>query len=609
MSKLDLRTKNQILKNLEDDKKNSMYFEKTLKYIEKKEIHYEEVFGLIMQETETLKGLPLYLIFSNKISNPSYIYDGISLPIYFDMYNKFQKENILVKNGGKYILENTNSTYLTKILNKIKDFETIKTILKLNKDFIFNSIEIILPNHSYSTKFSNYLSMLLYTLNTAKNTTLSYHNDVIVYTKEDIENIEKIIDLVLFDLDLSNKEIEELLYYEDSNKNNGHSAFSYIICNQEVELFKKIVNIYGFDYEKTVPDNYPYYYMPDIPVILSHSFDYNNKEQTYERLKKMLGVFISLKCDIIPKELLSQTKSADVAMSKMFGKDNCENTISRGYKKSIKSIKEVIDKNENKYYQFNTNLVKYYIENTNTLIKDNDFWNQASVSNDEIYQIVLEKNKEIKRIWNEESIKEVMKNAIYLNKPELIKEIFESDKNNIKYLHIQNQSNNTMVFDILSNTTNGINNDKLIEFFTILLDYGYRINNHIENEDFYEFCGFKNLKEKLIELSKMYPDNYESFICFDVSKFSEVLYRKKFINCGVYTKNIVFTETLNKEVVRLCNEFELFNEKIEHLLFSHIKNDLIYFYNIKLNKYVCFNENIINGNNLKIEDFKILDLV
>jgi hypothetical protein len=63
----------QIIKNYQSDIETNMFFTKSLKYIENKNIPYEYVFSLLTLTNESIKGLPLYIVFSNLIEDYEFI--------------------------------------------------------------------------------------------------------------------------------------------------------------------------------------------------------------------------------------------------------------------------------------------------------------------------------------------------------------------------------------------------------------------------------------------------------------------------------------------------------------------------------------------------------
>ena len=69
---LSKRTINQIIKNNNEDSSETKY-SKSLKYLEKNNIPYEEAIGVIIENNNTIRGLPLYLIRENKINNYLYM--------------------------------------------------------------------------------------------------------------------------------------------------------------------------------------------------------------------------------------------------------------------------------------------------------------------------------------------------------------------------------------------------------------------------------------------------------------------------------------------------------------------------------------------------------
>lgn len=606
MSNLAKRTENQILKNLKNDLESSMYFEKSLKYIEKNQIPYEEVFALVLTNEKSLKDFPLYLIYNGYIKNYSYIYNGISLPLYFDIYNTTFSENLLIKEGGKYILQNPDLSYFNDILIHVNDIDIIRIILKTNKKTIFNKINVKLKGESYSHDYINYLDMLLSCLrcNNIENAH-SWQNDVVGYTKEDKINIQKIFDLILFDMDLTKEEIDKLLY--GTTERNSFSLIGQIISNLDFDLFKKIYDKFGFDYEKSVPEDYSYHYIPLIPSLMIVRKDYyGNKKKEKEEYFKFLDFFIDKKYPLIPNEMKSQTYSGDVKMDSFMNRESCKGTISRGYYETISSFKKALndEKTDDGYNKKRSlELVNYYIDKTDTLVDENHFWGLASITNDSLLEKLSLVNKEIGKEWTFEEIHTTLKNAIYSNKPELIKPIFEDDIENMKYLTKKLKYNNTLVISILQETERGIEGDKLFEFFRILLDYGYRINNHNDNEDFYEFFIIERLgiKNKLKELVKEYPNNYEHFIHFDTKKIGDTL---KGTFGSTFDKPLNYIMVLSGELVRVLNEFDF--DEVKGVYFDRIVDNEATFYCPQIEKEITFNLDILKGNEVFKEDFKLV---
>lgn len=570
---LSKRTQNQIIKNHQVDSIESN-FNKSIKYLEKNKIPFEEAIGIIIEKQKSLIGLPILLIKENLITNYQYIFNGVSINLLIEAY----KKDYIIDIQKNFKLNNTNYFFITNILLLIKDKNLLLEILNENKNVFFKDITEQINGYTYN--FINYLSFL-------------YHID----NKNMIENIKELFEMILFNIEWSKKEINVILY--ETNEDNNRSLIEDIVNDYNIKTFKKIVKKYGFDYEKSVPNKYSYYYIPIIPFLflIDERFDYSNKNKInkLEISKQFLDLFIELKVNLFPKEMLSQTKSNDIEMNKMFGDKSCKGTISRGYYTTSKEIKEAIDDNKDNSSKTKTiELIKYYFENSNTLEIDNSFWSLTLVSNKELNSILLEFKKKNGKKWTYEEVRNTLKNAIYSNKPENLHDFLKDNKENLELLHKKNKYSNTMLLDILQESERDIKKEKLLELCKILLDYGYRINNHYGKDDFYEFFMFKNIgiQNELKKLCKEYPNNYKEMIVFNIEKPYKIL------------ESFNQIEETTKEFLRVLEKLGF--ENIKQIYFDEIiKKEIIYFIP-NLNKFISLNIDLLNGVELKKEDIKFI---
>lgn len=564
---------NQIIKNHEIDLiENS--FNKSIKYLEKNKIPFEEAIAIIIEKQKSLIGLPILLIKENMITNYQYIFNGVSINLLIEVY----KKDYIIDIQKNFKINNTNYFFITNILLLIKDKNLLLEILNENKNVFLK--EITEQVNGYTYNFINYLSFLNY-----------------IDKKNIIGNIKELFEIILFNIEWSKKEINTILY--ETNEDNNRSLIEDIVNDYNIETFKKIVKKYGFDYEKSVPNKYSYYYIPIIPFLflIDDRFDYSNKNKInkLEISKQFLDLFIELKVNLFPKEMLSQTKSNDIEMNKMFGDKSCKGTISRGYYTTSKEIKEAIEDNKDNSSKTKTiELLKYYFEKSNTLEIDNSFWSLTLVSNKELNSILLNVKKNIGKKWTNEEVRNALKNAIYSNKPENLHDFLKDNKDNLELLHKKNKYGNTMLLDILQETERGIEKEKLLELCKILLDYGYRINNHSGKDNFYEFFMFKNIgiQNELKKLCKKYPNNYKETISFNIDKPYKSL----------ETFNQI--DQITKDFLNILEKLEF--ENIKTIYFDKIINkDIIYFIP-NLNKFISFNIDLLNGIELKKEDIKFI---
>ncbi len=575
---LSKRTINQIIKNNNEDSSETKY-SKSLKYLEKNNIPYEEAIGVIIENNNTIRGLPLYLIRENKINNYLYMYKSVSINLLIEAYKSNIKDIEIPK---EYLLNNIDYKFLLNTIEVINDKDILLNLFNSNKDVFTYPIKCVFD--VYEDEYNNFISLL--------------QN---FYRNKGDKKYSELLNLFLFDIEWEKKDIEKILYEVNGDRISS-SLIENIVSSYDFDLFKKIVDKYGFDYEKSVPNEYSYYYTPIIPnlFLIDDRFDYNSKNPNQtnkiERIQQFLDLFIELDLPLFPKEMMKQTRSGDVEMQKMFSKEkSCVGTISRGYYKTSKQIKDMIDDNNNDKIKIKViDLIKYYLSNSNSLEIDNAFWKITLNSNKELNQILLNFNKTTNKKWTKEEIRSTLKSAIYGNKPHLIHDLLKDNKENLNFLHIK-ENGKTILINILQESDRDIENEKLLELIKNLLDYGYRINHHLWKEPFYNLFIFErlNMKENLIKLCKDYPNNYENFISFEIER--------------VYSLNDSFKNVIDTTNQVLIILKELGFENINKIYFDKIDKDFAYYYAPSLNKTIYFNINLFSGNKIEKKDFIFYD--
>ena len=347
---LSKRTINQIIKNNNEDSSETKY-SKSLKYLEKNNIPYEEAIGVIIENNNTIRGLPLYLIRENKINNYLYMYKSVSINLLIEAYKSNIKDIEIPK---EYLLNNIDYKFLLNTIEVINDKDILLNLFNSNKEVFTYPIKCVFD--VYEDEYNNFLSLLQ-----------SF------YRKKGDKKYSELLNLFLFDIEWEKKDVEKILYEVNGDRISS-SLIENIVSSYDFDLFKKIVDKYGFDYEKSVPNEYSYSYTPIIPnlFLIDDRFDYNSKNPNQtnkiKRIQQFLDLFIELDLPLFPKEMMKQTRSGDVEMQTMFLKEeSCVGTISRGYYKTSKQIKDMIDDNNNDKIKIKViDLIKYYLSNSNS---------------------------------------------------------------------------------------------------------------------------------------------------------------------------------------------------------------------------------------------------
>ena len=114
---LSKRTINQIIKNNNEDSSETKY-SKSLKYLEKNNIPYEEAIGVIIENNNTIRGLPLYLVRENKINNYLYMYKSVSINLLIEAYKSNIKDIEIPK---EYLLNNIDYKFLLNTIEVINE--------------------------------------------------------------------------------------------------------------------------------------------------------------------------------------------------------------------------------------------------------------------------------------------------------------------------------------------------------------------------------------------------------------------------------------------------------------------------------------------------------
>lgn len=323
----------QILKNYEEDRYYSCLWEKTLKYATKKEIPFEYIFAMIAFQTKSIHGLPYFLILSGRITDINFMYKGISISIIFEMFKNQNKiDNPFTSQGAPFKVEAelVDRDSLKKILLSIKDLDILKPIIKNNQEMIFDKFKAKIENQYSEISFSNFV---LYS-----------------YMNNDID----IVKTILFDLDLSKEQINQLIY-ESWYKDSFDSLIVRIVMNGDFSLLNKIDKKYSIDLEKVT----------SVSKLFSSLFYENNypmKNEVFPSEKfKLIDFFID-------KGLDSQIEILR----------NKADRFVNPYKKLAETFRSLVKyaEDKNKLMYFN-----YYLDNTDTEDKNYFFWSLVFINN------------------------------------------------------------------------------------------------------------------------------------------------------------------------------------------------------------------------------------
>jgi len=563
----------QIIKNYNSDLETNCIWDKTLKYIIKKDIPYEFLFSLIAEETKSLKGLPYFLILTKKITNFDFIYKNMSLSVVFEIYNTNKEiTNSIIDLGGKFDIETDKITAdnISNILLRLDDNKILESIFLKNDKILTEQFKDT-NSDRYRDEYSNILS---YFLSKGKIST---------------------INMILFELNLDNDIINKILFSYNSESSN---FFQLLLLENKIEILEKLDKNYNINYDTKPKNNFSYNEPPNISSVL------NNYRDSYDKTK-VIDFLISKNFDVVESYMIN----GDGGFDKSFNNNNQElKGYDRTYFNYIQTIRRMLNKATSAYDKtilVNKKNINYFLDNSNTIENNPFFWSLVFIGTDKGFEILkkylnifndIETNYYFEYSYNNFYTKEL--EYLFINVNRFKENINMKDKYEDTILSVFVEKKTSKIFENKSDTIGS--KEKYLEIIEIFLKNGARINDidsdHKNINEIFDFRlkFLKNLDENFnIEFKKItlkYKDNIEEVITFDINKLKRTepfLYVNEVM---IQLKNILIKKSIysNIEYIKFLG-----NTKNKDIIFE-IDDTLL-----------SFNISFISGNELDNEMFKI----
>ena len=506
----------QIFKNYETDRYSNTSWEKSIKYFESKELPYELLFAIITFKNKSLKGLPYFLILSGYIKDMDYIYEGVSLSLLFEMFkNQNKLENYFLENNGtfKVISSDVSKETIKRVLTSINDKEVLTPILNENKEILFEKFKGLLSHHNYEEFFSNILHFF--------------------YMNRDFD----VVNTILFDLNLSNEEIDKLLYSSAFN-NDGDTFLLRIMINSDIELLEKIDELYNIDIDKFV----------SVSSLIENLFS----TQNYPEVKK--------------SSLLNHSKITDFFISKGVDAYIAKLRIKEEGKYVFRD--PFIDLYENVRRFFNINdfstRINYYIKNTNTFEENYFFWimvfpYKKDILNKYYSKLSISEKEDLFQFYSSEQNSECL--SFFFNDPD-----FD--------LNVKVKEEIAIVRFLCDKRNKDFDNTLKIAYK--FLESGSRINDvNQRNMSLKKYLSMHNddaKKVKVEELISKFENNVQEIISFDMKVLGEIYGNPfKYIDeVNFQLKNILLKKNFFENIDNV-----IFLKSVDNELYFKVDNDII----------------------------------